>query len=140
MRQSGQEPREGEQAVGRGQRAGRVADGEGHHQGDQQGATRELRAKDGKHRSADHHAHGVRRDDVAGARDRDVHAPGDLRKQTHGHELGRADGESAHRQGQHGQPEMGTRLRLLGGLVDRGCRHDAHNDKSDDCIPRNRRA
>ena len=98
--QAGGEAGDQQCAVRRGEGAGRVADREGHHQRHQQGAARQPGAEEGQDGRADDDAEGVGRDDVPAGGDRDLDAAGDLRQQAHGHELGGADREAAHRQGQ----------------------------------------
>src|ERR1035437_2869157 len=48
----------------------------------------------------------VGRDDMAGSRDRDTDPAGDLREQTHGDELGCADGESPDRERKDREVDM----------------------------------
>ena len=116
VRQSVEEPGEHEQVEVGGQRAGGVEDGVRQHQGDEQPATGPPGPEEGQHRGAHHHAHGVRRDDVAGGRDRGPDPAGDLRQQAHGHELGGADREAAQGEGEHGEREVpGGGLRARGG-------------------------
>ena len=75
------------------------------HQRDEQAAPRQPGAEEREHRRADDDAEGVRRDQVAGGRDRDVDAVGDLGQQTHRHELRGADREPAHGQREQRQAE-----------------------------------
>ena len=124
VREAVEEPGHGERVVAGRQRAGRVEDRVGRHQRDQQAAARPLRPEEGQHRGAHDHAHGVRRDDVAGDRDRGVDAVRDLREQSHRHELGGADREPAHRQGEDREGEV--RCAAGAGVGGGGCsrRHD----------------
>ncbi len=57
----------------------------------------------GEQRGADDDAERVRGDQVPGGRDRDAQVVGDVGQQAHHHELGRADAESTHSEGEQGQ-------------------------------------
>ena len=74
VRQPGGEAGDHQLLVGGRERAQRRCRPRSSHQGDQQAAPRQTRAEEGQERRTDDHADGVRRDDVAAGRDRDVDA------------------------------------------------------------------
>ncbi|KAG0751087.1 hypothetical protein G6F24_014653 [Rhizopus arrhizus] len=93
-------PRQQQQAVVRGQRRQQVADHEDRHQQHQRGAPAEPAHQQGHHRRAQHHAHGIGRDQHAGGGDVHADAVGNDREQAHRGELGGTDGEGADGKGQ----------------------------------------
>jgi hypothetical protein len=82
-----------------GQCAAEVAEQERDHEADEQSPPRQPGAERGDDRGAHDHAERVGGDDVACGGDVDADALGDLRQHAHRHELGRADGEAAQREG-----------------------------------------
>jgi hypothetical protein len=100
VRQAAQKPEHQHPAIGRRQGAEHIADREQGHEADQQQPARQTRAEHGQDRSPDHDAGGVGADDVAGGRRIDAQAGREVRQDAHGRELGHADGETAHGQGQ----------------------------------------
>ena len=103
VREAGEEPRGHDGRVGVGREDGEVRDGEEGHQAHEQALARDLGRGDGDERGPDDDAERVGRDVVAGRRDVDAGAVGDLRQQAHRHELRRADGEAAHGEGEDGE-------------------------------------
>ena len=93
VRYAGQEPRGHQELVAGGNGRQHVAEHEHRHQSEQQPLPC-PRAERRDHRRTDHDTDRVRRDEVTGGRDRDVHPVGDLRQQPHGHGLGGPDRES----------------------------------------------
>ena len=105
VRQTGEEAGGHQGLEGRRDHRQPVADGEGHHQGDQQGASRYAcrpRRDDGR---SHHHAERVRRDEMPGLRLADVQVAGDVREQAHRNELCGADAEAAQGQSDDDPPD-----------------------------------
>ena len=80
-----------------------MRDGEEGHQPHEQALARDLGRGDGDERGPDDDAERVGRDVVAGRRDVDTGALGDLRQQAHRHELRGADGEAPHGEREDGE-------------------------------------
>ena len=98
MRQTREKPREHQQRIAGRQRGGDVAGREGDHEPEQHRLARQPCGQRRDQRSSDDDTEGVGRYDVAGGRDADADARGDLGKQTHGDEFGCANGESTNRE------------------------------------------
>ena len=84
-----------EHAVTLGEHGGGVADGEGHHQGDQECAPGHPGGQRSDQRCTHHDTESVGRDDVSGGGFGGPEGVRDRREQSHRHELGGADPESA---------------------------------------------
>ena len=98
MRQAGDEARGDERQVARGDRAQQVAEQVGEHQSDQQPQARGAREQKSEQWRTDDDAQRVCADGVAGTGFVDIHTSGDLRQETHRHELADADRDAAERQ------------------------------------------
>lgn len=95
VRQPGDEARTEHRRVAGRERRCRVADREEAHESHEQPLTRIPREADRDERRPDDDPERVGRDRVPGRRNVGADPLGDLREQAHGHEFGRADGESA---------------------------------------------
>jgi len=87
--QAGEEAGREQQRVARGERAQHVAERERGDQRDQELGAGDAGAETGEDRRAEDDAERVRRDHVAGRRERDADAVGDLGRQPHREELRR---------------------------------------------------
>jgi len=113
VREAGDEPGDHEHPVGVGEHAQPVAEGEGHHEDDDQPSAGDASGECGDQRGADDHAHGVGGDDVAGLGFGDAEVVGDVAQQAHRDELGGADAEATEGQGEHGdRPAAASHLGL----------------------------
>ncbi|MNV31277.1 hypothetical protein D3C71_1225770 [compost metagenome] len=93
MCQPGQHPRHDQRAVARRHPRDQVANGEQHHQRDQQRLARHPAGERGEHRRADGHAQRIQGNQQAGRGQADVQVGGDGRNQPDDDEFGGADGE-----------------------------------------------
>src|SRR6478672_1271085 len=103
VREACEEPRRHDGGVAVRREDGEVRDGKEAHQAHEQALARDLRRGDGDERGPDDHAERVGRHVVTGRGDVDTGALGDLRQQTHRHELRGADGETSHGEREDGE-------------------------------------
>ncbi len=110
VRESGEEAAREQPAEVGGERGRQVADGEQRHQEQQHLLARHTGAEAGEQGCAQEDADRVRRDEVAGGRHGRAQVVRHIGQQAHHDELGRADAEGAHGQGEqsqgHGEPSQ----------------------------------